>query len=345
MTNPDGWYLYRLMLESRLFEESVKMLHDEGFISGEMHMGIGEEGIVAGIVAHLGEGDALALDHRSTPPLIMRGVDPLAILRELLGQEDGLCAGQGGHMHLFSRQHLAASSGIVGSSGPAAAGFALSAQYQGTDKVAVAFFGEGALNQGMMMESLNLVAVWKLPVLFVCKDNGWAITTHSSNSMVSSPLNRARGFGLRVQEVDGWDAAAVSQVGGQLLSSIRQSKGPAFLLGRCRRPDGHMLGDPLLRLGRGEERADFGGIMRAITRLRGDSLNGRVANVRQMMGLMDQFAGDHEFANHDPLALARKKLTGEPERLRSLENEVTRRMEAVIRTATEKMAGRQKAHG
>ena len=111
---PDLWSLYALMLRCRLFEEAVARLWRDGLISGEMHLGTGEEAIVAGIVPQLLEGDALALDHRGTAALLLRGVEPVSILAELLGRPDGLCGGQGGHMHLFSREHLAASSGIIG---------------------------------------------------------------------------------------------------------------------------------------------------------------------------------------------------------------------------------------
>ena len=141
---PDQWSLYSLMLKSRLLEEAVVKLWHDGLISGEMHLGTGEEAVNAGVVAHLREGDAMALDHRGTAALMMRGVDPVLILREMLGRPDGLCGGKGGHMHLFSKEHLAASSGIVGASGPTASGFALSAQYLRPGAVAVAFFGEGA---------------------------------------------------------------------------------------------------------------------------------------------------------------------------------------------------------
>jgi pyruvate dehydrogenase E1 component alpha subunit len=193
----DLWPLYGLMLKSRLFEEAVARLWQEGRISGEMHLGTGEEAVIAGVVSQLVEGDALALDHRATAALLMRGVDPVLILREMLGHPDGLCGGLGGHMHLFSREHLAASSGIVGAEGPAAAGFALAAQYLRPGSVAVSFFGEGAMNQGMLMESLNLAAVWNLPVVFVCKDDGWSITTPSEKMTGGDLDERARGLGVR----------------------------------------------------------------------------------------------------------------------------------------------------
>src|SRR5574342_257956 len=123
----DLWSLYGIMLKSRLFEEAIAKLWHEGLISGEMHLGTGEEAIIAGVVSHLREGDAMALDHRGTAALLMRGVSPGLVLREMLGLPSGLCGGAGGHMHLFARDHLAASSGIVGATGPAAAGFGLAA--------------------------------------------------------------------------------------------------------------------------------------------------------------------------------------------------------------------------
>ena len=113
----DLWALYRMMLKSRLFEEAVGKLWQEGLISGEMHLGTGEEGIVAGVLAHVREGDALALDHRGSAALLLRGVDPVLDAARDAGSRDGLCGGMGGHMHLFSKEHLAATTGIVGAGG------------------------------------------------------------------------------------------------------------------------------------------------------------------------------------------------------------------------------------
>ena len=139
----DLWSLYSLMKKSRQFEEAVTHLWKDGLISGEMHLGTGEEAIIAGVVSQLRPGDAMAVDHRGSAAFLMRGVDPVLMLREILGHDDGLCGGQGGHMHLFSKEHLAASSGIVGAEGPTAIGFALAAQYLRPGTIAVAFFGEG----------------------------------------------------------------------------------------------------------------------------------------------------------------------------------------------------------
>ncbi len=205
----DSWHLYAQMLKCRMFEKEVKRLWQEGAISGEMHLSMGEEAVVVGIVDQLVDGDAMALDHRGTAPLLVRGVDPVAMLREFLGRSDGLCGGMGGHMHLFSPNLLAASSGIVGSSGPAAVGFALANHRLRPGKIAVAFFGEGAANQGMMLESFNLCAVWKLPVMFVCKDNDLAVSTISSGVTGGYLIERATAFGLRAVEVDGSDVEEV----------------------------------------------------------------------------------------------------------------------------------------
>jgi len=227
------WSLYALMLKSRLFEEAIAKLWHDGLISGEMHLGKGEEAIIAGVVTQLREGDAMAFDHRGTAALLMRGLDPVLILRELIGYPDGLCGGMGGHMHLFSKKYLAASSGIVGAAGPTAAGFALSAQYLRPGAIAVAFFGEGAMNQGMLMESLNLASAWSLPVLFVCKDDGWAITTQSKR-MTGGDLNeRARGLGIPTVEVDGGDVSEVWEAAHSAIERARSSKGSTFLHARC----------------------------------------------------------------------------------------------------------------
>src|ERR1035437_3804449 len=199
-------------------------------------------------MGHLREGDGLAVDHRSTPPLGARGVDLEAMLLEMLGCEDGLCRARGGHMHLFSAEHLAASSGIVGASAPMACGFALAAQRLRAGAVSVGFFGDGAMNQGMLLEALNLAQAWRLPVLFVCKDNRWAITTRSRTVTGGEIITRARAFGMPSERVDGLDVRAVLKAAGKLIEHARRGHGPGFLLARCVRTEGHFLGDPVLRV-------------------------------------------------------------------------------------------------
>ncbi len=332
----DPWLLYRHMLRSRLFEEAAARLWRQGEISGEMHLGTGEEAIAAGVVTHLRDGDAMALDHRATPPLLIRGVDPVALLKELLGRSDGLCRGRGGHMHLFSPEHLAASSGIVGASGPAAVGFALSARVLRPGAMAVAFFGEGALNQGMMMESFNLAAAWGLPVLFVCKDDNWAISTLSSSVTAANPAERVRLFGLSVEEADGSDVEDVWDRARTGVERARNGGGPTFLHVRCVHLDGHMAGDALLRAARrplGEGRKLAGPLLRSVLQARGAAAGERLKSLKRIASLMSRAARDHRPAGQDPLALARERLPADKARLESLEEEVRREIRRVEEAA------------
>ncbi len=245
---PDLEDLYRRMARARFCEEALADLWERGLISGEMHLGVGEEAVAAGVVAHLVEGDAMALDHRSTPPLVARGIDLLPLFLEMLGHEDGLCGGRGGHMHLFCRELLSASSGIVGSSAPLGAGFAVAAQYLKAGRVAVSFFGEGACNQGMLLEALNLAAAWRLPLVLVCKDNRWAITTRSRSVTGGNLLRRARSFGIPARRVDGTRVDKVWEAAAWAVGRARAGRGPSFILASCPRMEGHFLGDPLLRV-------------------------------------------------------------------------------------------------
>lgn len=330
----DLWHLYAMMLQSRLFEEQVEVLWEAGHIFGEMHMGIGEEAIVAGVLDHLREGDALALDHRGTPPLVMRGVSARVIMAELLGRPDGLCRGQGGHMHLFAPEFLAASSGIVGASGPAATGFALAGQMQRPGSVAVAFFGEGALNQGMLLESFNLAAVWQLPVLYVCKDDGWAIFTRTETTSAVTPVQRAQGFGLTAVSVDGSDVTAVWGAAADLVQGMRGGNGPAFLHASCVRPHAHFLGDPLLRLVNGRRSLGLGELARAMVARQGDSLSGRLRNGIGLTQLMRQCAADRDFADRDPLQLTRGVLDDlDAQRLAQLEADVAAKVNGAVADA------------
>ncbi len=332
---PDLWSLYRQMFRSRLFEQAVAELWEQGLISGEMHLGVGEEAIAAGVNAHLKERDALALDHRGTPPLLMRGVDPVLLLRELLGRPDGLCGGMGGHMHLFSREHLAASSGIVGSSGPAAVGFALAAQHLRPGTLAAAYFGEASLNQGMLMEAMNMAVAWNLPVIFVCKDNGWGITTQSEETTGGGVLERARGFGLPTLSVDGLDVEEVWQAAGEAEQRARQGGGPTFIHARCIHPEGHFLGDPLLQIARNPVKGFRGRawpLVRSITKMKGASLLERGESMRDFTSMLLEFTFDHANPD-DPLIRARKKLAEEEGRLNSLEEETLTEIETAIETA------------
>jgi len=326
--------LYRKMLTCRRLEEALAGLWHEGRISGEMHLGIGEEGINAGVLDHLGDGDAVALDHRGTAGLVLRGVDPAAIVRECMGAFDGLCGGMGGHMHLYSKEVLAASSGIVGAAGPTACGFALAAQQLRPGKVAVAFFGEAAMNQGMLMEAMNLAAVWELPVLFVCRDNGMSITTVSSSVTGGNLGVRSRGLGVMVREVEGTDVEIVWPAAGEMIDRARGGRGPAFLRATCVRPEGHFLGDPLIRIARRplvELKPRIAPLTSAVTSSAGAPVKQRAASLGQIMSMLGRTAGTQLGFGHDPVLRLRKRLSMTSEALAALEHEV----EALVRGAVE----------
>ena len=323
--NIDLWPLYKQMYKSRLFEEAVIKLWDEGLISGEMHLGTGEEAIMAGIVDHLIDGDALALDHRGTSPMIMRGVDPILLLKEFIGSPDGLCGGMGGHMHLFSKEKLIASSGIVGASGPAAAGFALTAQYLKNGNIAVAFFGDGAMNQGMLMESMNLSVAWNLPMIFVCKDNDMAITTVSSKVTGGNLKERARSFGLNDYSVDGNEVEEVWAAAGKAIQKSRKGDGPSYIHATCFHFEGHFLGDPLLRVARQpvkEMKQMAGPLMKSTSKIAGASVIKRAVSLGSIVSILGKTVKNELFSRKDPLTLARSKLEKDKKRLQELEDEV-----------------------
>jgi len=200
----------------------------------------------------------------------------------------------------------------VGSAGPAACGFALSSQHLRPGSVAVAYFGEGALNQGMLMESFNLAKVWGLPVLFVCKDNHWSITTRSVAVTAGTPLDRAAAFDLHRGEVKGADVRAVNRIAGRMINRIRRRREPAFLHARCFRPDRHFLGDPLLRvvddpIGQARE---IGGPLAAAARRSGPA--GRIEQLRAATDLGRRVAttaaGQARWRQRDPVRRAERHL-------------------------------------
>ena len=329
----DLWFLYENMLRSRLFEEAVTQLWNEGKISGEMHLSVGEEAIVAGTVLQLQDGEAMALDHRGTSPLVMRGVDLVLLLREFLSHPDGLCRGKGGHMHLFSKEHLAASSGIVGSSGPAAVGFALAARHLRPGKIALAFLGEGAMNQGMLLEAMNLAVVWNLSVVFICKDSKWAITTVSAEVTGGKLAERAQSFGMPVTEIDGTDVEAVWNAAHEALQRGRAGEGPTFLYMTCDHLEGHFLGDPLLRIARHpakEMKKVAGPLLKSVTRVKGASVIQRTRGLGTVTSLIGRTTKEQVFGQKDPLKIVQKKLDTEKERLRNTENKIRDQIRSAV---------------
>lgn len=322
--------LFTWMLFSRYFEEATEEYWEKGYISGEMHMGIGEEAINAGILAHLEEGDSLAMDHRGTAPLLMRDVDPISTMLEIMGHEGGLCGGRGGHMHLFSKENLLASSGIVGASGPVALGFALASSHLRRGKIALSFFGEGAVNQGMLMESFNLAAAWNLPVLFVCKDNGWAITTRSEQVTGGDLIQRAKAFGLTTVDVDGSDVMDVYNQSQELIQGIRKGSGPGFLHASCAHPRGHFLGDSLVKMKEKPVQGlleSSGELTGGISSFKGGSIKARWRAVNTVMDTISSSRKDQKFEDKDPILNFRKQFSEYKSQLEAIDLEILKRLE------------------
>ena len=335
---PDSWRLYLQMFRCRSFEKEVMRLWQDGAIPGEMHLSMGEEAIVVGIVDQLVDGDALALDHRGTAPLIVRGVDPTLLLKEFMGRTDGLCRGMGGHMHLFSPQHLAASSGIVGASGPAAVGFAFANQRLRPGKISVAFFGEGATNEGMMLESFNLAEVWKLPVMFVCKDNDQAIMTPSSKVTSGNLMERARGFGLRAIEVNGSDVEDVWKLVNLEIARLRNGESPVFVYARCSHLEGHLIGDPFLRFAHPSmrEAGQFMSLIKAHTQTKGAPFRERTDSLKEVLGMVWENVRKYRSKEGDPIPPIRSKLSGmDAEKVQEIENQVWLEIETIIQQISE----------
>jgi len=263
------------------------------------------------------------VDHRGSAAFLMRGVDPVLLLREMLGQDEGLCGGRGGHMHLFSKEHLAASSGIVGAGGPTAIGFALAAQYLRPGAIAVAFFGEGAMNQGMLMESINLAALWNLPVLFVCKDDGWAITTKPGASTRGDMGERVRGLGADYIDVDGLDVEQVWRAAQHAIERARAGTGPTLLRARCVHLEGHFLGLVLLRMARNPLRelpGIAGALIRSFLRPGGGSLRERLAGVRLILSaILATLRDPRRYSTNDPVVRVQTALMSDPGRLKELD--------------------------
>jgi len=255
----------------------------------------------------------------------------------LLGRPEGLCGGMGGHMHLFSKEHLAASSGIVGASGPAAVGFALAASRLRPGSIAVAFFGEGSMNQGMLMESMNLASAWNLPVLFVCKDDGWSITT-PSGKMTGGDLNeRARGLGVPPVEADGLDASAVWEATEAAIQRARGGSGPTFLHFRCVHLEGHFLGFQLIRAVRHplREMPEIAAhLTKSCLRSGGAAWNERLSALKTIMASIVATVRDpRRDSENDPVVRARKALQTDAARLQELEDRIEKKMAAALAAA------------
>jgi pyruvate dehydrogenase E1 component alpha subunit len=246
--------LYRTMVLARTFEEAMlREYHADkgpgfdigkGLVPGEMHLAAGQEPVAAGVCAHLSADDAVTATHRPHHLAIAHGMDLRAMAAEIFGRETGLGRGRGGHMHLFDPDTHFSCSGIIAEGYPPALGQAFAFRRQGTDRVAVAVTGEGAANQGGFHESLNLAALWQLPVVFVIEDNDWGISVpRSASTSVPSNALRAAAYGMPGERIEDNDVEGVYAAAGRAVARARAGEGPSLVEVHTLRLWGHFEGD------------------------------------------------------------------------------------------------------
>jgi acetoin:2,6-dichlorophenolindophenol oxidoreductase subunit alpha len=235
---------YGQMVRIRLFEEQVNELYTRALMPGLAHLYSGEEAVAVGICEAMRIDDYITSTHRGHGHCLAKGASPNRMFAELLGKEAGYCRGKGGSMHIAdpATGNLGANA-IVGGSVGIATGAAFASKRLGNGRVAVCFFGEGALGQGSLYEVMNLAQLWKLPVIYVCENNLYNEYTHYSETTAGTILGRAAAFGVEAAVVDGQDVRAVNDIATRMVKRARTGDGPAFLQADTYRYSGHHVGD------------------------------------------------------------------------------------------------------
>jgi pyruvate dehydrogenase E1 component alpha subunit len=239
--------MYKSQFALRQFETRAYDLFLENYVKGTSHLSIGQEAIAAGVAAAMRPTDWTFATYRGHAHTLARGVPMTPVFAELMGRTNGLMAGKGGSMHLTSVEHgVMGSYAIIGAHLPIACGAAWSAQYRGTDQVAVAFFGDGSVNIGAFHEALNFAAIWKLPVIFFCENNLWMEYTRTSDvtAVMNPAADRAAAYGLESIIIDGNDADEVYEVTSQAIARARAGEGPSMIEAKTYRHGGHSRADP-----------------------------------------------------------------------------------------------------
>jgi pyruvate dehydrogenase E1 component alpha subunit len=238
--------MYKKMLEIRLFEEKVFELYGQNLVPGTIHLYTGEEAIAVGVCTTLKKEDYITSTHRGHGHCIAKGADLKRTMAEILGKKTGYCKGKGGSMHIadFNIGMLGATA-VVGAGLPIAVGAALSIKLRGTDQVVACFFGEGASNQGTFHESINMASTWKLPVIFICENNLYAMGTRQSRVMnIENIADRATAYGIPSEVVDGNDVLAVYEATQKAVERARKGEGPTLIECKTYRLKGHSRVDP-----------------------------------------------------------------------------------------------------
>lgn len=254
-------WLYTTMYRIRRFEETMLEQTFKGNSMGVTHPSDGQEAVPTGICAHLTEKDWIGSTHRGHGHCIAKGLETDRMMAEIMGRSTGQCRGKGGSMHIadFSKGMLGANA-IVGASVPLAVGAALTAKYKGieSESIGVSFFGDGATSQGVVHESMNLAAIWKLPVIFACENNGYAEATPAWYAVSTDDIaSRAEGYGIPGVTVDGMDVFAVYDAAEQAVARARRGEGPTLLDLKTYRFHGHFHADDSTKYRKAEEEAAY----------------------------------------------------------------------------------------
>lgn len=236
---------YRMMTRIREFEARLEELSSEGLIRGSAHSSHGMEAVAVGVSLALKPQDSIASNHRGHAHCLARGSDPGRTFAEILGRVDGYCGGKGGSMHIAAPQlGILGTNGVVGASIGIATGAALAASVRSSPEVAVAYFGDGASNQGVLAEAMNLAGIWGLPVVFVCENNHYAQSSKIEEMAAQPRLSqRGKAYGLPSVDVDGMDVISVHSVARKAVERARAGRGPSLIIADTYRYSGHMLGD------------------------------------------------------------------------------------------------------
>ncbi len=242
--------LYERMLLVRRMEERLRDDNAAGKLPGAVHLYIGEEAVAVGVCAHLEDRDFATSTHRGHGHFLAKGGDPKAMMAEIWGKAEGICRGMGGSMHVADiSKGILGANGIVGAGLAIATGAAFGAKLDGDGKVAVCFFGDGAANQGVLMETLNVSTLWELPVIFVCENNTFSEFTPSREVTAGRIADRARAFDMPTCEVDGNDVVEVWRAAGEAVERARSGGGPSFVEAHTYRVQGHLEAEALFLAG------------------------------------------------------------------------------------------------
>jgi pyruvate dehydrogenase E1 component alpha subunit len=238
--------MFQQMYLIRRFEEKAAEMYAMGKIGGFLHLYIGQEAVAVGAMSVIRPDDYAISSYREHGHCLAKGSDPRRAMAELFGRRDGLSKGKGGSMHLFDKSvNFLGGHGIVGAHLPLAAGAAFAIRYQGGDQVVLCFFGDGAVPEGEFHEAMNLAALWKLPVIFVCENNRYAMGTAIHRALAQTEIWRfAEHYGMHAEPVDGMDVLAVREVIGRVIERARRNSAPALIEARTYRFRGHSMRDP-----------------------------------------------------------------------------------------------------